>query len=574
MTAAPAGPRRLVHIGVPPRLEALKDHLGAAIPLGGAQVAQAAMAEAMLRYRPIEEICFVPGGTAPLARARDLLAEYGHPGATVVSPEEIASHPGRSLIFQNSPRLFEASGLRSLLGKPDWPVVGVTHSLSIADGAMAALHGVLPSGFVAPFDRLICTSMAGQRAFLAMQAQALRSLGNAVSGNAGPAHASPPGTGILTEVIPLGVDAERYAPDRTPAPRTELAWLRMRPGEVVFLYCGRLSAEYKMDPFPLIATFAAAFRGQRGVRLILAGDSAGGAHARVPATAAALGIGDQVTVVPDPSAAVKLRLYQVADVFVSFADNLQETFGLSVIEAMSCGLPVIAADWSGFAETVASGETGFLLPTTWCRPDEYSSRVAVFSREADAHLGLAQEVSVDTRGAVTAMRRLASLPALRRELGDQARQRVLRRYAWPVVMAAYRELFRRLLDCADRSSAGGAGRAIGYPPFSYDHVAVFGHYATRVTGLPEVVELIPEGERYRAVAIREAFAAGLGAGTGAATAPSAAQVLACCLPGGRASSTALIGSLAVEVGDRRAAIRVVQLLLKYGVLAASRCPAP
>lgn len=569
MTAAPAGPRRLLHIGVPPRLEALKDQLGAAIPLGGAQVAQAAMAEAMLRYRPIEEICFVPGGTAPLARARDLLAEYGHPGATVVSPEEIASHPGRSLIFQSSPRLFEASGLRSLLGKPDWPVVGVTHSLSTADGAMAALHGVLPSGFVAPFDRLICTSMAGQRAFLAMQAQALRSLGNAVSRNAGPAQASPPGTGIPTEVIPLGVDAERYAPDRTPAPRTELARLRMRPGEVVFLYCGRLSAEYKMDPFPLIATFAAAFRGQRGVRLILAGDSAGGAHKRVPATAAALGIGDQVTVVPDPSASVKLRLYQAADVFVSFADNLQETFGLSVIEAMSCGLPVIAADWSGFAETVASGETGFLLPTTWCRPDEYSSRVAVFTGEAAAHLGLAQEVSVDTRGAVTAMRRLASHPALRRELGDQARQRVLRRYAWPVVMATYRELFSRLLDKAD-----GAGRAIGYPPFSYDHAAVFGHYATRVTGLPEVVELIPEDERYRAVAIGEAFAAGLGTGTGAATAPGAAQVLARCLPGGRASSTALTGSLAVVLGDRRAAIRVVQLLLKYGVLAAPRCPAP
>ncbi|HEY6786297.1 MAG TPA: glycosyltransferase family 4 protein, partial [Trebonia sp.] len=445
MTAGPAGPRRLLHIGVPPRLEALKDHLGAAIPLGGAQVAQAAMAEAMLRYRPIEEICFVPAGTAPLARARDLLAEYGYPGATVVSPEEIASHPGRSLIFQNSPRLFEAAGLRSLLGKPDWPVVGVTHSLSIADGAMAALHGVLPSGFVAPFDRLICTSVAGQRAFRALQAQARRSLGNAVFGNAGPGEACPPGTGIPTKVIPLGIDAERYVPDRTPAPRTHLARLRLRPGDVVFLYCGRLSAEYKMDPFPLLATFAAAFRGQRSMRLILAGDSTGGAHARVPATAAALGIGDQVTVVPDPSAAVKLRLYQAADVFVSLADNLQETFGLSVIEAMSCGLPVIAADWSGFAETVADGETGFLLPTTWCRPDDYSSQVAVFTGEAAAHLGLAREVSVDTRVAVTAMRRLASHPALRRELGDQARQRVLRRYAWSVVMEAYRELFSGLL---------------------------------------------------------------------------------------------------------------------------------
>jgi hypothetical protein len=227
MKATTTGPRRLLHIGVPPRLEALKDHLGAAIPLGGAQVAQAAMAEAMLRYRPVEEICFVPVGTAPLARARDLLAEYGHPGATIASPEEIASHPGRSLIFQNSPRLFEAAGLRSLLGKPDWPVVGVTHSLSIADGALAALHGVLPSGFVAPFDRLICTSAAGQRAFRALQAQARASLGNAVFWNG---EACPPGTGLPSaRRLPGSRHRGSRGIQRGPGARLLPGW---RPGQV------------------------------------------------------------------------------------------------------------------------------------------------------------------------------------------------------------------------------------------------------------------------------------------------------------------------------------------------------
>jgi len=99
--------------------------------------------------------------------------------------------------------------------------------------------------------------------------------------------------------------------------------------DVVFLYCGRFSAEYKMDPFPLLAVFATAFPSDAGASLVMAGDTSGRGHVEIPAIAARLGIGRRVRVVPDPSAAAKLQLYQAADVFVSLSDNLQETFGLT-----------------------------------------------------------------------------------------------------------------------------------------------------------------------------------------------------------------------------------------------------
>ena len=44
----------------------------------------------------------------------------------------------------------------------------------------------------------------------------------------------------------------------------------------------------------------------------------------------------------------RTNLYHAADVFLTLSDNLQETFGLTVIEAMTAGLPVVANDWNGY----------------------------------------------------------------------------------------------------------------------------------------------------------------------------------------------------------------------------------
>ena len=65
---------------------------------------------------------------------------------------------------------------------------------------------------------------------------------------------------------------------------------------------------------------------------------------------------------PRPEA-TRRSVWHAADVFVSPSDNIQETFGLAVLEAMASGLPVVASDWDGYRDLVADGETGFLVPT-------------------------------------------------------------------------------------------------------------------------------------------------------------------------------------------------------------------
>lgn len=54
-----------------------------------------------------------------------------------------------------------------------------------------------------------------------------------------------------------------------------------------------------------------------------------------------------------------LCFYAAADLYVG--PSLEDSFGLPILEAMACGLPVIASAHSGASELIRDGETGFIL---------------------------------------------------------------------------------------------------------------------------------------------------------------------------------------------------------------------
>ena len=58
-----------------------------------------------------------------------------------------------------------------------------------------------------------------------------------------------------------------------------------------------------------------------------------------------------------------VRCCWAADIFLSLVDNHQETFGLSPVEAMAAGVPVVVSDWDGYRYTVQNGVEGFRIPT-------------------------------------------------------------------------------------------------------------------------------------------------------------------------------------------------------------------
>jgi glycosyltransferase involved in cell wall biosynthesis len=70
-----------------------------------------------------------------------------------------------------------------------------------------------------------------------------------------------------------------------------------------------------------------------------------------------LGLEDRVRFLA-PSADV-LSFYAAADAYI--APSLEDAFGLPILEAMACGLPVIASVQAGASENIIDGKTGYLL---------------------------------------------------------------------------------------------------------------------------------------------------------------------------------------------------------------------
>ena len=93
---------------------------------------------------------------------------------------------------------------------------------------------------------------------------------------------------------------------------------------------------------------------------------------------------------------------------------ISELLGLSVLEAMASGTPVVASRTGGIPEVVVDGETGFLVP-----PGDV-------------------EALHDRLATLLADRRLA------RRMGDAGRSAVLERFTWTACaercLAAYREV--------------------------------------------------------------------------------------------------------------------------------------
>ena len=81
-------------------------------------------------------------------------------------------------------------------------------------------------------------------------------------------------------------------------------------------------------------------------------------------TAEQLAIDDRVLFNSDLTPDERNTVYASADIFVSLADNPQETFGLAPLEAMATGLPVVLSDWNGYRDLVEHGHSGYLIPTS------------------------------------------------------------------------------------------------------------------------------------------------------------------------------------------------------------------
>jgi glycosyltransferase involved in cell wall biosynthesis len=199
-------------------------------------------------------------------------------------------------------------------------------------------------------------------------------------------------------VIPLGSEA----PDFPPADRAALG---LAPGLTYVVTVGRL---VRRKNLPVLVEAVAAL-GRPDVHLLVVGD--GPEQGALEALARERGLAGRVQFRGFVPQAEKYQLLANADLFA--LPSLHEAFGLVYLEAMHCGLPVVAAKPGGQEDYLEEGVTGFLLP-----PD-------------------------DREGLTRALRRLVEDPALRARMGAVNRERAR---GFTATAAARRDaaLFERL----------------------------------------------------------------------------------------------------------------------------------
>jgi phosphatidyl-myo-inositol alpha-mannosyltransferase len=203
------------------------------------------------------------------------------------------------------------------------------------------------------------------------------------------------------DVIPNGIDADHFSPDAEPAPG-----LGSEAGTIVFV--GRF------DPRNGLGTMIEAHRTlqeERGdVRLVVVGD--GPLRPKYE---------HQITDGQRPHVHFAGRLNRsrpnhlvAGDIFCTPCNRA--SFGMVLLEAMSCGRPVVASRISGFQLLMEHGRQGFLV-----------------------HPGDSAELHA------AALRRLLDDPEMRARMGAEGRRTALDTYSWPRVAATLEAYYADLL---------------------------------------------------------------------------------------------------------------------------------
>jgi glycosyltransferase involved in cell wall biosynthesis len=374
-----------------------------------------------------------------------------------------AEPPARQLYFP-FPIDSRYAWARQRLGAGSFALSGVTHTLCTAN-AVKQLCEFVTAPFE-PHDALICTS----RAVVAM----VRAVTDRFAEYLRDRHGGSPGLNLRLETIPLGVDTAQFRPATSKERAAARRALGIGEHEIVALFVGRFAHHAKAHPFPMFrAVDLAAKATGRAIRLLMSGWAPNQAiHDAFALGARVFAPGVRVTFVDGMDPAKRFEVWQAADLFVSLVDNIQETFGLVIVEAMASGLPVVATDWDGYRDLVEDGHTGFLVPTTMVSGASGAATSRLMFGELDYDYFLAeisQTVAVDVAAAAGALARLIGDEGLRFSLGAAARERALSLFAWPHIIAAYEALWRdqerqRQDFTRARQSAKGANVPAHYPP--------------------------------------------------------------------------------------------------------------
>lgn len=433
----------------------------------GASVAHADLLRAIAKHGSVESIELYTSGPPKQAPAMnlefaELCREFPNRHMRLRNFDELETLP------EHPQRVFYTSGvfvaplaqLRRSLHKK-FPICALSHALDFPLGQFFP-GALLPAR---ECDTIITSSVAGKVALHRLR-EASEELAAAQFGHAVPL------TAPRIDVIPLGVDMDTLYP-RDQAVSRQM--LDLPKEEIILLYLGRLSEEHKADLEPLFIVLRELRRKHSNVSLLIAGhDPENSYYGELDSLAVRLGIRNHIRFFLNFQDFLKPAIYSASDILISPIDNIQETFGLSIIEAMACGLPVVASDWSGYRELVVHGRTGFLIPTMW-NPDAVKrvSRQAPMLIDGVRRHIIAQQTIVLPSAMHQYLDELVGNAELRKEFGSAGTARVRNEFCWRKVIGMHEALWNELWETISRCDTADPGGLLD------DWDLVFRHFASQ-----------------------------------------------------------------------------------------------
>lgn len=394
-----------------------------------------------LRHADVERFYFWNFGGGPTAAAEAMInaIEPITRPATWVGRFDFPGLEQAGALFFNAPANVQEAWNRRMGGSSRrYSITGITHTTATAQ-VMDAISNMLLSP-VEPWDALICTSSAVRDCLSQQLENTMDYLGSRLGATRTPA--------IRLETIPLGLNTEEF----TPKAEDRAQWrkdLGIADDAIAVLYMGRFSMHSKMNPAPMgVALARAAERTGRPVHWIVTGWSSANLEAGFKQAVTESAPGVTVHFVDGRVPTTRFSIWHAADIFFSLSDNVQETYGLTPVEAMAAGLPCVISDWDGYKDTVRHGVDGFRIPAYMPPPGGGADFAARFYNQMDSYEtyigGTSHFTAVDLDEATDALSALIDNPPLRQRMGSAARERAVRDFDWKAIIPRYQALWGEL----------------------------------------------------------------------------------------------------------------------------------
>ncbi len=353
------------------------------------------------------------------------------------SPQESLAFGG---IFRPDPQLGELAKHRAYFSHDSYSLVGITHTTA-SHGIMSILKDmiILP---LMPWDALICTSESVRNTVETIHTDYLEFLELRLGITKKPK--------LQLPIIPLGINTDEFSFNHDLTPIKDK--YKIDKEDINIIFVGRISFHAKAHNIPMFLALEKLSKDiDKNINFIMTGWFPNDAVEKwIKEEGNEICPSINLIYVDGRDQKNKYDIFSIGDIFFSLTDNIQETFGLTPLEAMASGMPVVVSDWDGYRETVRDGIDGFRIKTT-SFPEQLSNTLAyrfdIGADTYDRYCGYhSLFTSVDIEESIEKLKLLITNDDLRKDLGRNAKENAVNNFSWSNVLIKYEELSSELND--------------------------------------------------------------------------------------------------------------------------------